>query len=241
MRLVAAAALALSLASSAAAQPSLQLQPGEALISVEAEGRHASTPDTMSISAGTVTTGATAAEAVAANNALAQRLIEAVRAAGIDPRDVRTAHFSVQPRFDEGRHDSDEEGSPPHIVGYVVQNRLEIRLRDLRSAETLISRLFDAGANSVGGPSFTLSDDRAARRAAERNAVAEARAEAENYAAAVGRRVGRLLRISDRRTWSEPTDERIYVTGSRIPSTPIEPGEVETRAVVFVDFALVPE
>ena len=79
--------------------------------------------------------------------------------ASVDPRDVRTAHFSVQPRFDEGRHDSDEEGSPPHIVGYVVQNRLEIRLRDLRSAETLISRLFDAGANSGGGPSFTLSDD----------------------------------------------------------------------------------
>ena len=241
MRLVAAITTALAVASPVAAQPAPELLPGEVLISVEAEGRHASRPDAMTITAGTVTTGATAAEAVAANNALAQRLIEAVRAARIDPRDVRTSHFSVEPRFEGGRGESDEERPPPRILGYVVENRLEIRLRDLANADTLISRLFDAGANSVGGPRFALSDDRAARRAAERAAVAEARAEAENYAAALGRRVGRVLRISDRRAWTEPSGERLYVTGSRIPATPIEPGEIETRAVVFVDFALEPE
>jgi uncharacterized protein YggE len=219
----------------AAAQPAITLAPNEALVSVEAEGRFASRPDVMTISAGTVTTGATAAEAVAANAALAQRLVAAVRAAGIEPRDVRTAHFRVEPRFEGGRRNADESEQPPRIVGYVVTNNLSVRLRDLSGAEALIARLFEAGANSVGGPAFSLADDREARRAAERRAIEE------NYAAAVGRRVGRLLRISDRRVWTEASNEgAIIVSGSRIPPTPIEPGEIETRAIVYVDFALVP-
>lgn len=244
MRLVAASAALLAAAAPAAAQPVPTLAPGEALISVEAEGRAVARPDVMTISAGTVTTGATAPEAVAANAALAQRLVQAVRQSGIEARDVRTTSFHVEPRF-EGRSDPDGlgvGGRAPRIVGYVVQNMVEIRLRELAGAENLVSRLFEAGANSVRGPVFSLSDDRASRRAAERNAIEEARAEADNYAAAVGRRVGRLLRISDRRTWTDTDmDGAIMVTGSRIPRTPVEPGEIETRAVVHVDFALAPQ
>jgi uncharacterized protein YggE len=240
VRLVVALATLLA-TGAAAAQPGVTLAPNEALVSVEAEGRFASRPDVMTISAGTVTTGATAAEAVAANAALAQRLVAAVRGAGIEPRDVRTAHFQVEPRFEGGRNGRDEGGLPPRIVGYVVTNNLSVRLRDLGNAEGLIARLFEAGANTVRGPVFSLADDREARRAAERHAIEEAMAEAENYAAAVGRRVGRLLRVGDRRVWTEPVSSQgIIVSGSRIPPTPIEPGEIETRAIVYVDFALVP-
>ena len=239
MRLVVAVGVAALATATAVAQPVIELAPGEALLSVEAEGRVASRPDTMTISAGTVTTGTSAADAVAANNALAQRLIAAVRAAGIDPRDVRTRHFELQPSFETDRRS--EDGVPPRILGYVVRNTVEVRLRDLGNAQALISRLFEAGANSVAGPRFSLADDREARRAAERRAIEEARAEADNYAAALGRRLGRVIRVGDRRSWTEPDMEGIIVTGSRIPPTPIEPGEIETRAIVFVDFALAPQ
>jgi uncharacterized protein len=228
-------------AGTAAAQPTVQLQPGEALISIEAEGVSRARPDIMTMSAGTVTTGTTAADAVAANNALTQRLIDVVRAHGIAPRDVRTTDFGVQPRFEGDRGEVDSNGRPPRIIGYVAENRFDVRLRDLGSAQGLISRLFEAGANSVSGPIFGLSNEIPERRAAERDAIAQALAEADNYAAAAGRRVGRLLRISDRRTWVEREDETLYVTGSRIMPTPIEPGEVETRATVYVDFALAPQ
>jgi uncharacterized protein YggE len=241
VRLVIAAAAAALLASAAAvAQPSPTLAPGEALISVEAEGKVASRPDTMTIAAGTVTTGSTAEEAVNANAALAQRLIAAVRGSGIEGRDVRTSNFAVRPNF-ERRESRDEAGPPPRITGYVVENHIEIRLRDLRNAQALIGRLFEAGANSVRGPTFSLSDDRQARREAERRAIEEARAEAENYAATIGRRLSRVLRIGDRRSWTEPMTETIYVTGSRVMPTPIEPGEIETRAIVYIDFALAPQ
>jgi uncharacterized protein YggE len=239
VRLVVALAAA-AVATAAPAQPTAELAPGEALISVEAEGKVASRPDIMTITAGAVTTGSTAEEAVDANAALAQRLIAAVREAGVEARDVRTSDFAVRPTFDRRESQSDES-PPPRIIGYVAQNQVEIRLRELANAQSLIARLFAAGANNVRGPTFSLSDDRQARRAAERRAIEEARAEAENYAAAIGRRLGRVLRVSDRRSWTEPLTETVYVTGSRVRATPIEPGEVETRAVVFVDFALAPQ
>jgi hypothetical protein len=243
MRLVIAAVAALA-SGSAAAQPVPSLAAGEAVISVEAEGESHSRPDVMTISAGSITTGNTAADAVEANAALAQRLVAAIRGAGIEPRDVRTSQFAVEPRFandDQRREELGPDGRPPRIVGYIVRNHLEVRLRDLSRADTLIGRLFEAGANSVSGPRFSLSDERPARRAAERAAIEEARAEAENYAAASGRRLGRLLRISDRRTQTDSDDEMIIVTGSSIRRTPIEPGEITTRTTVHVDFALAPQ
>lgn len=236
MRLV-IAALALA-AAPAMAQPSVALAPGEALLSVEAEGTYLSRPDVMTLNAGTVTTGATAIEAVAANAALAQRLIAAVRSTGVDARDLRTSSFRVTPRFRGNRDEADGEARSPIILGYVVTNDVEIRLRELARAESLIAALFAAGANSVRGPRFSLSDERPARRAAERAAIAEARAEAENYAAAIGKRVGRLLRVGDRRTSSASFSDAIVVTGSRGAATPIESGEIETQATVYVDFAL---
>lgn len=238
--------MALALAGGApaplAAQPAISLAPGEALLSVQAEGRARTRPDAMAITAGTVTTGATAAEAVSANAALAQRVIQAVRGLRIEPRDIRTTNFSVRPQF-AGGGGGDRIGPEgrPRITGYIVENSITVTLRELANAEPLITRLFEAGANSVRGPMFGLTDDRAARRSAERDAIEQARAEAENYAAAAGQRVGRLLRISDRRAWTESEGDAIIVTGSRIRPTPIEPGEIETNVTVFVEFALVPQ
>lgn len=238
MRLVMVAALTLG-AVPAAAEPVLTMSAGEALLAVEAEGRYSSAPDQMTIYAGTVTTATTASEAVRANGVLAQRLNAAVREQGVAERDLRTSNFSVRPSFQFNRSEPGPDGKPPLITGYVVTNQLKIRLRKLSDAEALIARLFEAGANSVQGPSFSLSDDKAARRAAERSAIAEARAEAENYASALGKRVGRLVRMGDRRTFTNPESSEIVVMGSRLNRTPIEPGVVETRATVFVEFALV--
>lgn len=238
MRLVAVAALGLA-AASAGAEPVLTMTPHEALLSVESEGRHSSPPDQMTIYAGTVTTGTTAAVAVAANAALAQRLNAAVRGQGLAEADLRTSNFNLRPSFLYNRDQPGPDAKPPVITGYVVTNQLRIRLRDLRRAEALIGRLFEAGANSVTGPSFSLSDPRNARRAAERNAVAEARAEADNYAAALGKRVARVVRIGDRRAFESTDSSEIIVMARRSEATPIEAGLVETRATVFIDFALV--
>ena len=240
MRLVEAAFAIAVLAwpSCAASQPQVQLAPGEILLSVEADGETRARPNVMKIDAGVVTTGRTATEATRANAELASRLIAAVHNAGVSAIDVRTRILGVQPRFAGDESGQGQTGnSPPTITGYVARNQLDITFRDLRRGPEILDALLAAGANEVNGPTFLFADPVPQRRAAERHAVASAIAEAENYAAAAGKRVGRMIRISERQAWN---DERgsVILPGPNV-RTPIEPGEITTRATVFVDFALV--
>lgn len=212
------------------------LQPGEAVISVQAEGVSRDRPNVMEISAGATTTGQTSQAAVRANAALVNRLIEVVRRSGVEARDVQTQQLNVTPRFARDR----QEYEQPRILGYVAENSLRIRFRDLSRASEIIEALFASGANTVSGPRFSLNDEKPARRAAERDAIVQARAEADNLAGALGKRVGRLLRVTDRQVYASEGNygEAVVVTGSRT-RTPVEPGEISTSATVTVDFTLV--
>jgi uncharacterized protein len=229
--------LVLSAFPAAAQNVELELRPGETLLQVDAVGKHPSRPDMMRFEAGIVSTGRTAREATEANAALAQRLVETLRAAGVEARDVRTTTLRLTPRLERRRDDVEEV--EPRILGYVARNALDVRVRDIRRGSAILDSLIAAGANEVNGPIFELGDDRAAIRSARTNAVAAAREEADAYAAALGMRVARVLRLGERNVGA--SDEGfITVTGSRLQGTPIEPGEIETQARVWIDYALAP-
>ena len=238
MRLVALAAVGLAtIVSGAMAQPVLTMAPGETLLSIEAQGSELSRPDVMTITAGVVTAGARAADALAANNALAGKLVDAVRGAGVAANDVRTSSLSLDPQVEDGER-AEREGRTPRIRGYVVTNNLELRLRDLSKASLVLDAMIAAGANNVQGPRFSLANPKPAERAAERAAILDAREQADNYASALGKRVVRVIRVSERRTYSETGGDEIIVTGARRRGAPIEPGELTTNATVYVDFAI---
>ena len=130
------------------------------------------------------------------------------------------------------------------------ENTVIIELRDVTSAGLTISTLFDAGANKVEGPRFNI-DEATYQRAAsegERLALEDARRQAENLAGALGMRVSRVLRVSNREIdFNREYGVRrggglIMVTGSRVTTspTPLEPGEIDFEVELFVEFALVP-
>jgi uncharacterized protein YggE len=177
-----------------------------------------------------------------ANNALSGRLIEAVRAGGVAPGDARTSSLSVRPRFSMSDEDrAGETGRRPRILGYVAENSLSLRLRDLSRAADVVSALFTAGANQVTGPTFSHADPAPARGRARKAAIAEAQAEAADYAEALGMRMSRVLRVSERGDFEMEGPSEIIVTGSRLSRTPIEPGEISTRLRVWIDYAMVPK
>lgn len=239
MRLVRLAALAAFLAGSSAGaqETALPLQPGETLLEIHAEGVHRSRPDVMTISVGVVTTGRTAAEALAANGESTDRVLARIRSLGVVSSDIQTRDLRVRPQFAEDRGRDEER----RIVGYVAANRVRLRLRDLARAGAIVGAAFEAGANDVEGPHFSLANDRAALLAAQRDAIRLAREEAENHAAALGLRVVRVLRVSERSaSSSRGRSNAIVVTGEDLLLVPIEPGEIETAANVWMDFALVP-
>jgi hypothetical protein len=234
-----AAALAASIPSAAAAQadpvPQPRLEPGEARLRVEARGSHVSTPDVMRMTVGAVTIGRTAREATSAANAVSAKLIAAARALGVERRDIQTSSLSVDPQMDEDR--AEREGRAPRITGYMAKNALELRIRDLARAPEMIDALFEAGANSVEGPIFSLSDPRPAEREARRKAVAAAREQAETYADALGMRIARVLQLSEASETAFMGSNSLANVGF-LPS--VESGVLQTRITVNVDYAMVP-
>jgi hypothetical protein len=208
--------------------------------------------------AGVVTQGRTAAEALAQNSRQMEAVVTALRRAGVAERDIQTASISLNPRYTNPERDAmiraremrepyvpPAEPSAPRIVGYDARNSVQVRVRRVGEMGRIIDALASAGANEIHGPNFTMDEPRAALDEARTAAVAEARQRAELYARAAGMRVARIVSITEAGGYY-PT-EAITVTGSRIgfaggpppPPPPVAPGEVTLGINVSVQFELV--
>src|SRR5215216_4918803 len=66
---------------------------------ITGHGEIMATPDTAFVTSGVTSQGATAKEALDANNADMKALIDTLKAAGIDSLDIQTSGFSVSPNY----------------------------------------------------------------------------------------------------------------------------------------------
>ncbi len=234
IQIVAALALTAGSAPSAAQEPP-GLRGGETLLEVEAEGVARAVPDVATFTVAVTTDGLAPPAALSANAERTTRLVQAARGAGIPDADLRTEELNVAPRYRERDGERTDE-----IIGYRATSRLRVRVSTVARASATLAALVAAGATEVDGPTFTFADPARQTRDARRQAMVEARAQAADYAAALGKRIARVLRVSERRRQSGEGAE-IVVTGYRnkAPSlVPIVPGEQDTRVTVWVDYAL---
>lgn len=252
-------------ASQAAAQPQptqaiAPLGPDSALLSLTAEGQSRRTPDLAIFSAGVVTQAESASEALAENSRRMDRVVAALRSAGIAERDIQTSQISLQPRYSNPELEAQlrarqtrepyvppPQPEAPRIIGYEAHNNVQVRVRRLDRMGGIIDTLIENGANQVNGPSFTLDEPDAALDEARTEAVTNARQRAELYARAAGMRVARILSISEGGGYYPM--QNIIVTGRSggfaapppppPPPTPVSPGELTLGVNVSVQFELV--
>ena len=185
------AAALLSLAAPALAQPTEVRPITGTRLDVVATGEVTRVPDIVLINAGISNQAPTASEAIRANGAAMDRLRAALRAAGIDARDVQTSSVNLNA---EWRHRPD---ATPVFAGYRAAHRLSIRFRDAANAGRILDALVTAGANEIDGPSFEIADVATALDEARTRALAAARARAELYARSLDMRVRRILAVSE--------------------------------------------
>lgn len=244
--------LALLLATPALAQPAPQAPPlpppGDGpmrfmlhrapapptMLTVSASAEVARAPDTLRLTAGVVTTAATAAEAMAANAARMNAVLAALKAAGIAEKDVQTTGLGVSPQY---RYVPDQ---PPQLTGYQARNAVSIRTQRLGEAGRLVDAAVKAGANEVQGPDFTLANPDAALDEARAAAVARARARAELYARAAGLKVKRIASIAEGGAEAPGPVARpmLRMAAADAAPTPVQPGELALQAQVTISFEL---
>jgi uncharacterized protein len=234
--LILGAALALSAAPAAAQipQPVPVLLDGTRL-DVVATGEVSRVPDLARISAGVVSVAPTATAALAENATRMASVRAALKRAGIADRDIQTSSINLYPDY---RHDP--QGSNPQIVGYRASNEVSVRFRDIASSGRILDALVAQGANQINGPMLTIDKPEAALDEARTQALTNARARAELYARALGKRVGRILSISEAGANYAPpvVMMRQANRGAVADSTSIDPGEQTLAVSLSVSFEL---
>jgi hypothetical protein len=231
LRSAAAAAVAI-LFSGAPAVSQPVPPPIERTVSVSATGSVAAAPDRASISTGVLTEGATAREAMAQNSAVMQKLIEGLKALGIDAKDIQTTAINISPRYTQPRNNQ-----PPTINGYQAQNQVRIVVRKLQTLGDILDKATSLGANQMGGISFDVSNAETLKDDARKVAMTNARRRAELYAVAAGVSLGPVLSISE--TFRDgPLPVRGNMRAAMADSVPVEPGSVDLSVQVHVTYGL---
>lgn len=234
-RSLAALAATIGLAAGAAAAQTVAAPPQPTTLSLTVEGRSARAPDIAEVSGGVVTVAPTAAAAMAENAERMNRVVAAVRKAGIADRDIQTSGLTLQPQY---RY---ENNAPPQLTGYQASNTVALRVRKLGEAGRLVDTLVAVGANQINGPEFRVEDADAALDEARVGAVRTARARAELYASAAGMRVRRIMAISEGGMRPEPRPMMMKMARAEMADaapSPVVPGEVSLTTSVTITFEL---
>lgn len=211
------------------------------LLTITAEGTSTRTPDLAVFSAGVVSEGRTASEALTASAAAMNKVIATLRKASIADKDIQTSQISLNPVYGQPViGPNGQVTQEPRIVGYQASNTVIVRSRDIKGFGKVLDALVSSGANQVNGPNFQMSDPTAATDEARGNAIKTARTRAELYAKAAGLRVVRIVSIVEGGGYATP--QPMYAKAMAADAgggpTPIAAGEVEAQVSVTMQFEL---
>ena len=121
-------------------------------------------PDMVTLSLGVEETKSDVAAAQATVNEKIAAVVEALKNAGIDEKDVQTGYYSI---YNNYNYDD------PSDIQYVASCSLNVIVRDLSKAGEMIDVAVAAGANQVGGVTFGVADLTALQDRALELAVAD--------------------------------------------------------------------
>ena len=204
-------------------------------ITVTGLGEVKGVPDIARVELGAEAVRANVAEAREAATAAAVQLLAALRAAGVDPKDVQTSHVSLQPQHEY------PPNAPPRLTGYLAQNAVRVTLRDLeRAGATIDAAISAAGeAGRLNGIQFAFSAPELLASEARIKAIASALSSAKTFAAAAGVKLGKVLAIAEEsRGNPQPRMMAMRMEALSAKDTPLEAGEASVAVSVVVRYAI---
>jgi uncharacterized protein YggE len=222
-------------APAAAQQASITQTIAGTRLDISATGDVTRVPDVAIISAGVVTHSPTATAAIQDAADRMQRVLSALKRAGVEDRDIQTGSIGLNAEY---RY---PENQSPQLTGYTASNTLTIRFRDIRNTGKILDALVAQGANQINGPSLTVDKPEAALDEARANAIAAGRARAELYARSLGLHVVRVVAVSESGGYAVPPPAPpMAPMMARMDSaqTKIEPGEQKLEVTVAMTFEL---
>lgn len=208
-------------------------------IAVSADAKVSASPDIAMLSFG-IQTGRQPSAKVAMDimkkNMAA--VIEAVKKAGVEEKDIATESFWLSPAYDY------VTGSQVPR-GFEASQSLRVKVRDLDKAGDVLSAATAAGANQAGSINFSIDNPDALNAAAREKAIEKAKAKAEVLAKNLGMSLGRMVGFSEG-GYGMPMPMMMGKANmdmgggamAETASVPLPPGEQEVQTSVTLSYEL---
>jgi uncharacterized protein len=212
--------------------PAITQAIGGTRLDVTATGEVTRVPDVAVISAGVVSRAATATGALQDASARMQRVLGALKRAGVADRDIQTSNVSLNPEY---RY---PQNQAPQLTGYTASNSVTVRFREIGRSGTVLDALVGQGANQISGPNLLVDKPDAALDEARAKAIAVGRARADLYARSLGLRVARVVVVSENSSETPPMPMVRMAASADAAQTRIEPGEQKLQVTLMMTFEL---
>jgi len=204
-------------------------------ISVSGQGKVSSPPDMARIQTGVETQAVTAKDALASNNTAMEKILDVLKKHHVASKDVQTTSFNISPVYKRDARNR----TLTEIVGYRVQNQVQVKVRNLPDLGKVLDALVQAGSNRVSGISFGVDDPNGLLNQARSRAMAVAKSRAGIYAQAAAAKVGKIRTISEQASYiPRPMQRGMMLAAGDRAAVPIATGELNFSVTVHVVFDL---
>jgi uncharacterized protein YggE len=193
------------------------------------------TPDIAYVYLGVHTEKPSAVDAVAENNTNTQAVIKALTDFGIDPKDILTTNFSINP---SDKYDP-QTNQPTGEKVYSVDNTVYVTVRDIKKLGDLLDTMVKAGANTVNGIQFDVANKDAALKGARADAVKDAKAKAQELADISGVQLGAVQSVSFLDNTPIPfAAEKFAAAAVQAASVPVQTGQLTFTVTVSMTYEI---
>jgi len=131
----------------------------------------------------------TAAEATTDSTNKMNAIIEAVKALGIEEKDIKTSGYALNPVYNWTENRGQE------LTGYEVTQNVSLKIRDLNKIGDVIAKTTEKGANQIGNINFTIDDEYTLKNQARELAIEKAKEKAMMIAAQSGMKLGKIKNV----------------------------------------------
>jgi len=199
-------------------------------ISVEGEGKVYTKPDIALVNLSVVTEGREVKDVQEENTEKMNGVIDYLKEFGIEDKDIKTIRYQISPRY------SYEQGRIPKIIGYEINQTLEVKVRETDEIGKILEGSVDVGINQVNSLSFKVDDEEPFKEEARKLAIEDAKEKSKKLASQLG---VKLIKISG---YNEGTslDYSIYRElgiggGAETPQIEVGENEIVVNVVLIYE------
>jgi len=150
-------------------------------------------PDQVSVNINIETRNTTAQLAQESNKVISEKLLVELVKIGYDRNELKFVNYQVYPEYDYGSDYREQK-----LKGYVVSQQLVVKTKDVTKVPSIVDAVIQSGS-LVSYINFDISDAKQAeyKNQALEAASRDARTKAQSIASGQGKRLGRLVSITN--------------------------------------------